>query len=159
MAFCSNSLNGQARTRLWQSAHRAPCTPLPTLYLPRSLLAFLSPRHGPPRHSDPRLGCSLLLSFLFLSSSLSLLPSSLVPGTPGSNKAERGACCLMLSGPGNRAKHKTDTNAAPTTNPTLATPAALRGKGSAVQLLPSCCHSPSFPNDSFQYQRHSQLSK
>lgn len=137
------------------------CTTHPTAnFLPSLFSSGISlPQSRPPRHSNPPLGCSLLLSSLFLSSSLSRLPPSLVPGTPGSNKAERGACCLMLSSPGNRAKHKTDTNAAPTPNPTLATPAALRGKGNAAQLLPSGCHSPCFPNDSFQYQRHSQLSK
>lgn len=149
--FCHNSLN-----RLGQSPspgnypNHAPSTLPPLLLFPFLLLGFLSP----PQGLSPSLGLHLWVGWGDLGSSpyfsspvslLLLLPFSLLLGTPGSNISEHSACSLMISSPGNLAKHKTDTDAPPHPNPTAATHSCAQGR---LQGRPAAAHllsPPPFP--------------
>lgn len=140
MVFSSNSLNrlGQSSTPATSpSMHQAPIS---TLFSPFSSWYFSPPSQG-LHFTLTHLWRALCWS-PFLSSPrllLSLLPSSLVLGTRSSNKTELGACSLMISSPGNWAKHKTDTNAP---NPTLDTHSCTQGR---LPYRPAAAHLLSSP--------------
>lgn len=157
MVFSSNSLNGLRQSSIPATSPSMHQAPIATLFPPFSSWDF-SPPHQGLHFTLTHLWRALCWSPFFSSPHLllSLLPSSLVLGTRSSNKTEHGACSLMISSPGNWAKHKNRHKRSKSHSRHL----QLHSGVAAAQT--SCCSSavvPPLPNEGFQYQRHSQLSK